>query len=95
MSTLLKDQDVDISNISPLYKLLSEYRSAARTEREKGTYFERLAIAYLTSDPVQVEQYDDVRPYSVRASEYGWHVRDTGIDLVARLRNEDGYAAIQ
>ena len=44
-----------------LQDLLNSYREAARNERDKGTYFERLSIAYLTHDPVQVEQYEDVK----------------------------------
>lgn len=78
-----------------LQDLLNSYREAARTERDKGTYFERLSIAYLTNDPVQVEQYEDVKPYAAWAIEQGWDGRDTGIDLVAKLKDEDGYAAIQ
>ena len=78
-----------------LQDLLNSYREAARTERDKGTYFERLSIAYLTHDPVQVEQYEDVKPYATWATEQGWDGRDTGIDLVAKLTDEDGYAAIQ
>lgn len=78
-----------------LQDLLNSYREAARTERDKGTYFERLSIAYLTHDPVQVEQYEDVKPYATWAAEQGWDGRDTGIDLVAKLKDEDGYAAIQ
>ena len=78
-----------------LQDLLNSYRSAARTERDKGTYFERLAVAFLEHDPVQVEQYSDVKPYAQWALENGWDGRDTGIDLVAKLRDEDGFAAIQ
>ena len=43
--------------MTALRDLLSSYREAARTERDKGTYFERLAVAYLTHDPVQTQQY--------------------------------------
>ena len=78
-----------------LQDLLSSYREAARTERDKGTYFERLSIAYLTHDPVQFEQYEDVKPYGAWAIEQGWDARDTGIDLVAKLKDKDGYVAIQ
>jgi len=78
-----------------LQDLLNSYREVARTERDKGTYFERLSIAYLTHDPVQVEQYEDVKPYATWATEQGWDGRDTGIDLVAKLKDEDGYVAIQ
>jgi len=80
---------------SSLQALLSSYREAARTERDKGTYFERLAVAYLSNDPLQVELYQDVQTYAEWASEHNWDRRDTGIDLVAKLRDEEGYAAIQ
>lgn len=81
--------------IISLQDLLKSYRDAARTEREKGTYFERLAVAFLSHDPVQVEQYESVKPYKEWAVSQGWDGRDTGIDLVAKLRDEEGFAAIQ
>ena len=81
--------------MSTLRNLLNSYRDAARTERDKGTYFERLAAAYLAHDPVQIQQYEGVQAYKVWASSHGWDGRDTGIDLVAKLRGEEGFAAIQ
>lgn len=78
-----------------LLSLLRSYRDAARTERDKGTYFERFAAAFLLNDPVQAEQYESVSPYAEWAKAQGWDGRDTGIDLVAKLRDEEGYAAIQ
>lgn len=78
-----------------LLSLLRSYRDAARTERDKGTYFERFAVAFLCNDPVQAEQYESVVPYAEWAKNHGWDGRDTGIDLVAKLRDEEGYAAIQ
>jgi len=75
--------------------LLATYRSAAVTEREKGTYFERLICAYLTVDPVQVEEISEVWTWKDWADLNGWNGKDVGIDLVGKLRNEDGYAAIQ
>jgi hypothetical protein len=33
--------------MTALRNLLSSYRDAARTERDRGTYFERLAVAFL------------------------------------------------
>ena len=81
--------------MSALDDLLESYRQAAVTEREKGTYFERLVCAYLTADPVQSEEYSEVWPWSDWAKEKGLSAKDTGIDLVAKLRNEEGYAAIQ
>lgn len=83
--------------------LLASYRDAAVTERDKGTYFERLCAAFLTSDPVQAEQYEAVWPWAEWvaqagaswAAQNGWTGKDVGIDLVAKLRGHDGYAAIQ
>ena len=81
--------------IDSLQILLDSYREAARTPREKGTYFERLSAAFLTADPVQGSLYEDVQPFAEWADAHGWDGRDVGIDLVAKLRDEDGYAAIQ
>ena len=81
--------------MTALDDLLQTYRDAAVTEREKGTYLERLACAYLTADPVQAEEYVDVWSWSDWAAKHGWNGKDVGIDLVAKLRNEEGFAAIQ
>ena len=86
-----------------LDELLTSYRSAALTEREKGTYFERLSRAFLLADPVQAEQYESVwtwaewvaGPGSTYAVANGWSGKDVGIDLVAKVRDHDAYAAIQ
>ena len=64
-----------------LSDLLDTYRKVARTPREKGTYFERLATAYLSHDPLQVEHYQDVVPYAIRAIaknyiENGWPISE-------------------
>ena len=37
--------------MSSLRELLSNYRAHAQTEREKGNYFERLAVAFIKNDP--------------------------------------------
>lgn len=76
-------------------KILQSYRDAAVTEREKGTYFERLALAFFMNDPVQSEEYEAVWTWSEWAKANDRDGKDVGIDLVAKLRNEDGFAAIQ
>lgn len=75
--------------------LLDIYRASAATEREKGTYYERLCAAFLKHDPVQAEQYEEVWSWANWASAHGWNGKDVGIDLVAKLRGHDGFAAIQ
>lgn len=81
--------------MSALDHLLQSYRRAAVTEREKGTYFERLVVVYLRNDPVQSAQYSDVWAYADWAKLNGLDARDVGIDLVAKLAEEDGFAAVQ
>ncbi|KEO54689.1 DEAD/DEAH box helicase [Thioclava indica] len=81
--------------MSAIDDLLRSYREAAVTEREKGTYFERLTCAYLTVDPVQAEEFSEVWTWKDWADQHGWSGKDIGIDLVAKLRNEEGFAAIQ
>ncbi|MYF90723.1 MAG: hypothetical protein F4184_00865, partial [Gemmatimonadetes bacterium] len=100
-----------------LRHLLDNWRQQAATagyrrERDKGTTFERLCIAYLQHDPIQARQYEQPMLYSdwAQAPErrddrvaeplgfYAEPVRsaqDLGIDLVAKLRDEDGWCAIQ
>ena len=85
----------ELRNMPALDDLLKSYRDAAVTEREKGTYLERLACAYLEADPVQAEEYSQVWLWSDWAAQNCRNGKDIGIDLVAKLRNEDGYAAIQ
>lgn len=80
---------------SSLDALLNSYRASAATEREKGTYYERLCAAFLMHDPVQAEQYEKVWTWADWAAENGWNGKDVGIDLVAKLRGHDGFAAIQ
>jgi len=88
-------REIEPKPMDALRELLNSYREAARTERDKGTYFERLAVAFLTHDPVQVQQYESVQTYKAWALSCGWDGRDIGIDLVAKLRGDDGFAAIQ
>ncbi|MDP2740671.1 MAG: type ISP restriction/modification enzyme [Pseudorhodobacter sp.] len=76
-------------------RILQSYRNAAVTEREKGTYFERLGLAFFLNDPIQAEEYEAVWSWSEWAKANGWDGKDVGIDLVAKLRNEEGFAAIQ
>ncbi len=63
--------------------------------REMGTAFEQLCRAYLTHDPTRAQYLEDVQPFGKWAKAQGLVERDAGIDLVAKLRNESGYAAIQ
>ncbi|EJF98522.1 hypothetical protein MEI_00484 [Bartonella vinsonii subsp. arupensis Pm136co] len=80
---------------SSLRSLLQSYRQQAKSPRELGTLFENLVMAYLTQDPLQCQEYEQVQTYCDWAKERGEDGRDIGIDLVAKIRDEGGYAAIQ
>ncbi len=79
-----------------LRSLLEYYRQQAKSPRELGTLFENLVIAYLTKDPLHYGRYEKVETYYEWAKEHeGWNKNDIGIDLVAKLRHQEGYVAIQ
>jgi predicted helicase len=81
---------------TPLRELLEKYRRAAQSEREKGTYFERLVKVWLETAPAQCEQFSRVLTWAEFAREFGHDGRDTGIDLVAQLAGSpDDWCAIQ
>lgn len=81
--------------IFSLQDLLEQYRTAARSEREKGDYFERLVRVFLENDDLQRQYFSEVVPFSDWAKSQGWSATDTGIDLVATMADGSGYAAIQ
>ncbi len=81
--------------MSALSSLLESFRSAAVTEREKGTYFEELTLAYLRTEPTYQDLYSDVWTYADWAKLQGLDTRDTGIDLVAKTAGTDEFHAIQ
>jgi predicted helicase len=77
--------------------LLQQYREGATVNRDLGDRFERLVCAYLTLDPKYVALFSAVwlwKDWPEREAR-GYKLPDTGIDLVAKLRDEDGYCAIQ
>lgn len=78
-----------------LRSLLEFYRKKAKSPRELGTLFENLVKAYLSEDPLQKQEYEKVQTYSEWAEEHDEDRRDIGIDLVATIRDEGSYAAIQ
>ncbi len=85
--------------MSELQEVLSEFRTAAQSQREKGTYFEELTMQYLRYEPRFQNQYSAVWPYAEWAQgegqAYTTDARDEGIDLVARTRGNNEYHAIQ
>ena len=84
-----------LDTIFDVWRQQAAASSFSRT-REMGTAFEKLCIAFLSHDPVPAGQLRNVQPFGDWASERGLPATDTGIDLVAELRDDPGYfAAIQ
>ncbi|MDD4911918.1 MAG: DEAD/DEAH box helicase family protein [Sideroxydans sp.] len=81
--------------MSALNDLLNSYRSESKTPREKGTYFELLIKDFLKHDPTYSPEFSDVWTFAEWAKLQGEDNRDTGIDLVAKLADEEGFCAIQ
>ncbi|OOG49283.1 damage-inducible protein [Rhodanobacter sp. C06] len=81
--------------MSALHDLLSTFRQAAVTEREKGTYFEELTLAYLRNEASYRDLYSQVWTYADWAKSQGLDGRDTGIDLVAEVAGTGELHAIQ
>ena len=81
--------------MAQLIDILEQFRRQSTSEFDKGRYFERLVKLFLEHDDVQTQHYDRVWFYGDWAKEHGWRSADIGIDLVARRRYGDGFAAIQ
>lgn len=78
-----------------LRELLDGYRTGSRSEREKGTYFERLTKVWLEIAPTQADQFLRVLTFGEWAAERGQDRRDVGIDLCAQLADDpDSWCAI-
>ena len=87
-------------SVKALDNALARWRTEAsgsllKREYDKGKAFERLCGVFLTHDPVQSMQYESPVPWEQWAEQHDMLRMDTGVDLVAKLRNEDGWCAIQ
>ena len=81
--------------MSALQELLTTYRNAAKSEREKGTYFEELIRTYFRHEPIYADLYSDVWMFGDWAKAHDKDARDVGIDLVAKTRGTGEFHAIQ
>lgn len=81
--------------MTALQNILSTYRAAAVSEREKGTYFEELICCYLRNEATYKDLYSRVWTWADWAKEHGRDGRDTGIDLVAQAQGTGEFHAIQ
>jgi predicted helicase len=81
---------------SNFQEALNIIRKTAKNEVEKGTAFEKLCKIFFENDDIQKQQFSKVWFYKDWAKENpNFSKIDIGIDLVAKLRNESGFCAIQ
>lgn len=78
-----------------LTSLLDTLRQSSMSEREKGTYFEELILAYLRNEATYRELYAKVWTWAEWAPSNGFSARDDGIDLVAEVAGTGEIHAIQ
>lgn len=62
---------------------------AEDVQRERGTLFEKLVLAYLKNEPTYKALYQNVWLLADVPDEYGISKKDTGVDLVAQQKNGD------
>lgn len=63
--------------------------------RQRGTAFEKMAVAYLKNEPVYKNKYSDVWMLSEVPAEYNIPRVDTGVDIVAKNRVSGKLTAVQ
>lgn len=85
--------------MTALSNLLNTFRTTAKSEREKGIYFENLVKMYFRTEPKYQDLYQSVWLWEEWRAEWiaQGHQdpgKDTGIDLVA-LTNQNEYHAVQ
>ena len=82
--------------MSSLQVALKTIRDKASNTTEQGKAFERLVKVFLEKDPTQQQQYSKVWHYADWIKEHPeYPPQDTGMDLVAKLKDEEGFCAIQ
>lgn len=83
------------NNYKSFVSLLEDIDSEERSQRDRGTLFELLVVAYLENEPVYARRFDDIWKLSDVPEEYGIPKKDTGVDLVAKDRATGELIAIQ
>ncbi|MFL0247343.1 DEAD/DEAH box helicase [Candidatus Clostridium stratigraminis] len=76
-------------------KIIHDLEREDMEQRDRGTFFELLATAYLKHEPMYARLFDQVWMLRDIPEEYGVPKKDTGVDLVARNRETGKLVAIQ
>ena len=82
--------------MSSLNNVLIKIKEKSKNDTELGNAFEQLSKVFFEYDDTQIQQYSKVWHYKDWAKEHqSYSKSDIGIDLVAKLSEEEGYCAIQ
>lgn len=76
-------------------KIIKSLEREDMTQRDRGTLFELLVTAYLKREPMYARLFDEVWMLADVPEVYGVPKKDTGVDLVARNRENGELIAIQ
>lgn len=80
--------EIKKNNINSLDCLISQINETAGSiQRERGSLFEKLVLAYLKNEPTYKQLYSNVWLLNDVPEEFGIPKKDTGVDIVAQQRN--------
>lgn len=65
-------------------ELVKQIDDNLENQRDRGTAFEKMVVAYLKNEPTYRQTYADVWMLNEVPEEYGIPKRDLGVDIVAR-----------
>lgn len=81
--------------MSTFNELVSQIDSYMTNQRDRGTAFEKLVVAYLKNEPAFKNKYSDVWMLNEVPEKYHISKQDTGVDIVARDRMTGKLTAVQ
>lgn len=76
-------------------ELVNEIDSNITNQRDRGTAFEKLSVAYLTNEPAFKNKYSNVWMLNEVPEKYHISKQDTGVDIVAQDRATGELTAVQ
>lgn len=76
-------------------QLIDQINNNTTDNRDRGTAFEKMVVAYLENEPAYKNRYSNVWMLSDVPAEYGISKRDTGVDIVAKDRVTGKLTAVQ
>ncbi|WP_217582049.1 restriction endonuclease, partial [Lysinibacillus sp. GbtcB16] len=80
-------ENKNINTFDDLIEQINEV--AGDIQRERGSLFEKLVLAYLKNEPTYQRLYKNIWTLTEVPIEYGIPKKDTGVDLVAEQFNGD------